>query len=234
MFSRQHQFAVTLEHLYSSLHHISVYLKDYYIMDKSSHVVVPLQLCQKPNQSAEQYVAEKASLNGGRKKKTRCDYLASRRIGSRGGYMDLTTSSTLRDRTVWGGGLSLSQYNVVMWGRGELFTLPRADAFCHGDNITQAGRCFNLCPRAHRHGNQLLSQSVADLHVEIQRVSIESVRAENDIWNEDSPISQLPLWMLQLNGAWTVCWWYLVVFGAKLVQKCPQEIQIPASQMRIK
>lgn len=27
---------------------------------------------------------------------TKCDYLASRRMGSSGGYMDLTTSSTLR------------------------------------------------------------------------------------------------------------------------------------------
>lgn len=29
---------------------------------------------------------------------TKCDYLASRRIGSSGGYMDLTTSSTLQEQ----------------------------------------------------------------------------------------------------------------------------------------
>lgn len=55
--------------------------------------------------------------------------------------------------------------NVVncMWSCS--FVLPRADAFGHSDNVTQAGWCFDLCPWTHRHGNQLFSQSVADLNV---------------------------------------------------------------------
>lgn len=49
--------------------------------------------------------------------------------------------------------------------------LPGADAFGHSDDVTQTGWCFDLCPWAHCHGNQLLSQSVTDLYVEVSRVS---------------------------------------------------------------
>jgi len=31
--------------------------------------------------------------------------------------------------------------------------LPWADAFGHSDDVIQAGRCFDLCPRAHCHGD---------------------------------------------------------------------------------
>lgn len=55
----------------------------------------------------------------------------------------------------------------VIWSCGESYTLPRADAFSYSDDVTQAGWCFDLCPRAHCHGNQLFSQSVADLNVEL-------------------------------------------------------------------
>ena len=43
--------------------------------------------------------------------------------------------------------------------------LPGADALGHSDDVTQAGWRLHLCPRAHCHGDQFFSQSVADLHV---------------------------------------------------------------------
>lgn len=76
--------------------------------------------------------------------------------------MDRTTSSTLRD----GDAVSLS-------GRAELqtswFFLPGADAFGHCDDVTQAGWSLDLRTRAHRHGNQFFSQSVANLCAEVKK-----------------------------------------------------------------
>lgn len=42
--------------------------------------------------------------------------------------------------------------------------VPGANAFGHADDVTEAGRSLDLCPRAHCHGNQLLSQSVTYLN----------------------------------------------------------------------
>lgn len=50
--------------------------------------------------------------------------------------------------------------------------LPWADAFGHGDDVTEAGWRLDLCPRAHRHCDQLLGQSVANLQKGIQRCVI--------------------------------------------------------------
>lgn len=51
--------------------------------------------------------------------------------------------------------------NVKLWWDA----LPWTDSFCHCNDVTQTGRRFDLCPWSHCHGNQLLSQSVADLCV---------------------------------------------------------------------
>lgn len=95
----------------------------------------------------------------------KCDYLASRRMGSRGGYMDLTTSSTL-----WNGTASGTVSRSAHTEPPTSFFLPGADAFGHCDDVTQAGWSFDLCTWAHCHGNQFFSQSVANLCVEINKL----------------------------------------------------------------
>lgn len=49
-------------------------------------------------------------------------------------------------------------------------SLPGADAFGHCDDVTQAGCSFDLCARAHRHGHQFFSQSVANLCMPINKL----------------------------------------------------------------
>lgn len=139
---------------------VSVSNSYYIIPDKSGQAVASLRLLHSFIKRIQ-----KAPLNWWRNK---CDYLASRRIGSRGGYMDLTTSSTLWGDSE-GGALVRVRIAFMLW-QSEHCVLPRADAFGHSDDVTEARWCLDLCPWTHCHGNQLFSQSVADLHVEAYRV----------------------------------------------------------------
>lgn len=108
----------------------------------------------------------------------KCDYLASRRMGSRGGYMDLTTSSTLWDGPASG---SVSG-SASAEPQTSCFLLPGADAFGHCDDVTQAGWSFDLCTWAHCHGNQFFSQRVANLCVENQQIRPETDVSEQEHW----------------------------------------------------
>lgn len=91
----------------------------------------------------------------------RC-HLASSSLGSSGGYMDLTTSSTLP------AGMALTPGDTTVMvtprpGAPGLPLSPGADAFGHHDDVTQAGGGLHPGARAHGHGHQLLCQRVADL-----------------------------------------------------------------------